>query len=93
MPDDFVNPVDPLASSQPIESHGEAAGARPAQHATVTGRVVAFHRRTPQHAESHRRLDASVGAQTHSELVIQIDQGDVGDLVGKRVAIHFRDEG
>lgn len=91
MPDDFVNPIDHLEPARPIEGHGAVPGAAPVRHATVRGRVVAVHRRTPQHAESHR-LDASVGAQTHSEVIIQIDEGDVGDLVGKRVAIHYRDE-
>lgn len=92
MPDDFVNPVDHVESSRPVEGRTSAPGAGPVHHhATVTGRVVAVHRRTPKHAEAHR-LDASVGAQSHSELVIQIDEGEVGDLVGKRVAIHYRDE-
>jgi hypothetical protein len=91
MPDDYVNPVDHVEASPPIEGQGQTSPAGPVPHATVTGRVVAVHRRTPQHAESHR-LDASVGAQSHSELVIEIDKGDVADLVGKRVAIHYREE-
>ena len=91
MPDDYVNPIDHVEAGRPIEGRSSASGPVPAHHATVTGRVVAVHRRTPKHAESHR-LDATVGGQTHSELVIQIDEGEVGDLVGKRVAIHYRDE-
>jgi hypothetical protein len=92
MPDDFVNPVDHVESARPIEGRGAASAPGPVHHATVSGRVIAIHRRTSKHAEKHRRLDASVGAQTHSELVIQIDEGDVGDLVGKRVAIHYRED-
>jgi hypothetical protein len=88
--DDFVNPVDQVEASMPVEGRGSMSPAGPGQPATVTGRVIAVHRRTLKHAESHGRLDASVGEQSHSELVIQIDEGDVGDLVGKRVAIHYR---
>jgi len=91
MPDDYVNPVDHVEAGRPIEGQSAVPGAGVPHHATVIGRVISVHRRTPQHAESHR-LDTSVGGQSHSELVIQIENGEVGDLVGKRVAIHYRDE-
>lgn len=92
MADDYVDPIDQVEASRPIEGRSSARSVPPISHATVSGRVVAVRRRTPKHAESHRRLDASVGAQSHSEIVIQIDEGEVGDLVGKRVAIHYRED-
>jgi hypothetical protein len=91
MPDDYVDPVDHVEAARPIEGRGTARAVPPFAHTTVSGRVIAVRRKTPQHAESHR-LDASVGAQPYSEIVIQIDEGEVGDLVGKRVAIHYREE-
>jgi hypothetical protein len=91
MPDDYVDPVDQVEASRPIEGRGTRPVPGPLPHATISGRVIAVRKKTPKHAESHR-LDASIGGQSYSEIVIQIDEGDVSDLAGKRVAIHYRED-
>jgi hypothetical protein len=87
---DFVDPlehINPVHGVQPREGSPGRRGA-PTHRGMVAGTVIAVHRRTTQHAEPHR-LDASVGAMEHSEVVVQVDEGDVSELMGKRVAIHF----
>ncbi len=93
MPPDYVDPLEhvtPPHRVEPREGVVRRAGA-PAHHGRISGVVVAVHRRTPQHAEEHR-LDTSVGGEAHSEVVVQVDEGDVSALIGRRVAIHFSED-
>ena len=89
MVDDFVDPIDAVRPSNPIEDAGGSRAVTPQRHQTVSGRVVAVHKRSG-HKEGHHVLDTSVGASTFSEVVVRIDSGDIGDLVGKQVVISFR---
>lgn len=93
MAQDYVDPLEHVNPSHRVEPR-EGAPRRPGtpvHHGRVSGVVIAVHRRTPQHAEEHR-LDTSVGGAAHSEVVVQVDEGDVSALMGKRVAIHFGED-
>lgn len=91
MPDEYIDPVDHVEASHPIAGRGAERPPRPAHRGSVTGTIVSVHRKTAHHAEDHT-LDTSVGSHAQSEVVIQVDEGDVEDLVGRRVVIHYREE-
>lgn len=85
--DDSVEPVHNTAPQDPVSSHGEAGPGGHAQHAPIAGTVVAVHRKTARH-EGHHLLDASVGAQEHTEIVVRVESGSLEHLEGKRVTLH-----
>lgn len=89
MADDFVDPVDGVQPGHAIEGR-EAQGSRiPEHHASVTGLVIAVHRRSGHHEGDHV-LDTSVGGHEYTDVVVRVDSGDLDDLVGKRVVVNFR---
>ena len=89
MVDDFVDPVDGIRPGHAIEGR-EAQGKRaPSHHGSVTGQVIAVHRRSGHHDGEHV-LDTSVGGKEYVDLVVRVDSGQVDDLVGKRVVVSFR---
>ncbi len=91
MPDDYVDPIDQVEPGHRVEGRGAERPARPAHRGAVRGTIVSVQRKTQKHAEDHT-LDASVGAQAQSEVVIRVDEGDVDDLLGRRVVIHYRED-
>lgn len=91
MPDDYVDPIDNVEPSHRVEGRGAERPRRPAHRGSVTGTIVSVQRKTQKHAEEHT-LDTSVGAQAQSEVVIRVDDGDVDDLLGRRVVIHYRED-
>lgn len=89
MPDDYIDPVDGVTPSHPVEAGGRRSGSGPVQAARLNGRVIAVHKKSGHHEGGHV-LDTSVGAQEYAEVVIRVDSGDLEDLVGKDVVINYR---
>ncbi len=89
MVDDFVEPVDGVKPGHAIEGRGSRPTQVPGHHASLTGRVVAVHRRSDRHDGEHV-LDTSVGAQEYTDVVVRIESGDLVDLVGKQVVLNYR---
>ncbi|MCH8204861.1 MAG: hypothetical protein IID09_06825 [Candidatus Hydrogenedentes bacterium] len=89
MVDDFVDPVDGVSPSHAIEGRETRARHVPAQPASLTGRVIAVHRRSGHHDGEHV-LDTSVGAQEYTDVVIRIESQDFEDMVGKQVVLNYR---
>ena len=89
MVDDFVDPVDGVSPSHAIEGRETRARHVPAQPASLTGRVIAVHRRSGHHDGEHV-LDTSVGAQEYTDIVIRIESQDFEDMVGKQVVLNYR---
>ena len=89
MVDDFVDPVDGVSPSHAIEGRETRARHVPAQPASLTGRVIAVHRRSGHHDGEHV-LDTSVGAQEYTDVVIRIESQDFEDMVGKQVGLNYR---
>lgn len=90
MADDTVDPIGQVPPSPGVTPGGRRPGAEGSHQGRLRGEVVAVHRRVGHHDRGHV-LDASVGAQTHSEVVIRVDSEDLSALVGKQVSIHFLD--
>ncbi len=88
-PDDPIEPVGEPPRSHPVAAGGQRQDRQPSHTGRIVGDVIAVHRRTASRPESGHILDATVGGVTHSEVVIQVDDGDLDGIVGKRVAIHF----
>lgn len=89
MVDDFVEPVDGVKPGHAIEGRGSRPTHVPGHHASLTGRVIAVHRRADRHDGEHT-LDMSVGAQEYTDVVVRIESGDLVDLVGKQVVLNYR---
>jgi len=83
---EYVDPIQGVPAKQPVDGHSEP-GERPARgRHVVIGRVTAIHRRNVHHESGHI-LDATVGGDEHTELVIRVESGLIDELDGKRVAI------
>lgn len=85
-----MDPVDNVKPGHAIEGREARGGSSPlSHHGSVSGQVVAMHRRTG-HREGEHVLDTSVGGQEYVDIVIRVDSGELEDLVGKRVVVNFR---
>lgn len=89
MVDDFVDPVDGVKPSHAIEGRETRTHHVPAQPASLTGRIIAVHRRSGHHDGEHV-LDTSIGAQEYTDVVVRIESGDFEDMVGKQVVMNYR---
>lgn len=85
---DVVEPLGGVAPAGPVSPHGgglplvEGGGPR-----TIIGQVIAVYREHG-HSEEGHRLDVTVGAEAHTEILVRVESGSCGDLEGKRVVIH-----
>ena len=86
---DYVDPVEGVNPGHAIEGRGTRASHVPGHHASLTGRVIAVHRRSGRHDGEHV-LDTSVGAQEYTDVVIRIESQDFEDIVGKQVVLNYR---
>lgn len=89
MVDEYVEPVDGVKSGHRIEGRPGPRAEIPAHHASLSGQVVAVHRRSGHHEGEHI-LDTSVGAEEHTEIVVRVEAGELSDLVGKQVVVNFK---
>lgn len=83
---DPVDPVDNVPPSEPATPGGRREHTPGPPPGRIIGEVVEVRSRTAHHAEDHV-FDATVGEQSHSELVIRIISGPHQDLQGRRVMI------
>lgn len=90
MVDDFVEPVDGVKPSHAIEGGGSRLTHVPGHHASLTGRVIAVHRGADHKQDGEHTLDASVGAQEYTDVVVRIESGDFEDMIGKQVVLNYR---
>jgi hypothetical protein len=90
MSDEFVEPIGELPPTPPVSPGGHRDSAPLSHEGRITGEITAVHRRAG-HTEPGHILDTSVGAQAHTEIVVQTDRENLDDLIGKRVVIHFLD--
>lgn len=88
--DDTVEPVGGVSPTEPVSHHGGTGGSLGGQRKGVRGQVVAIHRRNAHHDGEHR-LDVSIGAEEHTEVVVRVESDDCAHLDGKRVIV-FLDE-
>lgn len=89
MADDSVEPVDGVKPGHAIEGGGSRLTHVPGHHASLTGRVIAVHRRSDRHDGDHV-LDTSVGGREYTDVVVRIESGDFEDMVGKQVVLNYR---
>lgn len=90
MVDDYVDPVDAVKPSSAIEGRGSRPTQVPGHHASLTGRVIAVHRRSMHKEEGEHVLDMSVGAQEYTDVVVRIESGDFEYMIGKQVVLNYR---
>ena len=86
MADDSVDPLGGLSPSHRVEGHGRAEQHHPQHRQTLKGTIVAVHRKAGHHEGDHV-LDTSVGAQEYNEIVVRVNEGNLGDLNGKVVTL------
>ena len=84
--DEYVDPIQGVPAKQPVSGHAESGEPPARARHVVFGKVTAIHRRNVHHEPGHI-LDATVGGDEHTELVIRVESGPFEELDGKRVAI------
>lgn len=91
MNEEFVDPVDRVPPHLRAEGMGLPRQRQDEEtHAIgLDGEIVAVHRKSGHH-EGRHILDTSVGAEEHNEIVVRVESGDLGHLVGKRVKIRIK---
>ncbi len=80
--------IDPIESRAPIDGLEGAreSGKRPRRQRMIRGRIVAVRGEAP-HQDSAHVLDVTVGASSHTEIVVQTSEQDCESLQGKTVLI------
>lgn len=90
MPDDYVDPIEELSPAHRVEPFDRTRASGQGRRHPVTGEVVAVHPRTVRREPGHV-LDATVGGQSFDEIVVRVQEGEVGELIGKRVKLIIED--
>ena len=83
--DEVIEPIGEVPTNVP-SMHAVGPGSQEARKRAVTGVVVAVHRRRT-HQDGDHRLDVTVGAEEHDEIVIRVESGPFIELEGKRVVL------
>ncbi len=83
---EYVDPVHGVPAKQPVDTHSETGEVPPRARHVVIGTVTAIHRRNVHHETGHI-LDATVGGDEHTEIVIRVESGPFDELDGRRVAV------
>lgn len=92
MPEDFIDHIAPIQGGARLErltdQHAPppAAGARSAH--SVTGRIIAVHRRTASGGGQHV-LDVTVGGDAGVEIVVRVPPGVYDQIEGKRAVLYI----
>ena len=84
---EIVEPVGGARPADPVGSHAHGGAHGEPHRKGIVGDVVAVHLRNAHHEGSHR-LDISVGAEEHTEVVVRVVAGSCQDLQGKRVVLY-----
>jgi len=83
-------PIDPVSGvPKKVTMRTSAGGGSPGVERTrqhVVGQVVAIHEKAT-HRDGEHVLDATVGAEGHTEIVVRILSGPYRSLDGKRVVL------
>jgi hypothetical protein len=88
---EYVDPIQGVPAKQPVDGHSESGSVPQRARHVVIGKVTAIHRRNVHHESGHI-LDATVGGDNHTELVIRVESGLFDELDGKRVAVTLTSE-
>jgi len=90
MADDFLDHIAPIAGSSPIDRLEGGTGAEPGfrRAQSITGRVMAVHRRAP-HQRGEHTLDITVGGDAYTEIVLRVPQGAYANIEGKRAILYI----
>ncbi len=88
--DDFMDHINPVTGSRPVEGLGEPRQRERRRHApqSISGRVVAIHRGARRGGEGHM-FDVSVGGDQFTEIILRVPAGAYGNIEGKRGVLYI----
>jgi hypothetical protein len=81
-----IDPIRGIPPKQPVDGHSEESDRPTRTRHVVTGTVTAIHRKNVHHETGHI-LDATVGGEEHTEIIVRVESGPYDELDGKRVTI------
>ena len=84
---EIVEPVGETRPADPVGPHTHGGAHGEPHRKGIVGEVVAVHLRDARHEGGHR-LDISIGAEEHTEVVVRVVSGSCQDLQGKRVVLY-----